>query len=272
MYSYDHPADPIGPEPSHHTPGQRAAWHQASATLSPAGRPGVRALPDGRLWLLRDAYAAETARAPRHPGKDLRLARLAALDATLGATRAAAETGAARKAGDHDRAARHAHLAASYRALHDFYQQREQTFTQAMTGRQEWEHATARSRQLAIAADAELRRRHPDRKIEPLRSAEPAPVNDAERQHPNLIPHPGNGEAAWIRDLEVQQQTFRTVMNEHKKLTIGKDAARGGLGRASLALRRWPDAILQQPKPEITPSAEISQRAAEHDIEPEAGD
>ena len=43
-----------------------------------------------------------------------------------------------------------------------------------MADRQEWEQATARSRHLAIAADAELRRRHPDRKIEPLRSAEPA--------------------------------------------------------------------------------------------------
>jgi len=44
-----------------------------------------------------------------------------------------------------------------------------------MTDRQEWEHATARSRHLAIAADAELRRRHPNQKIEALRSAEPAP-------------------------------------------------------------------------------------------------
>jgi hypothetical protein len=50
-----------------------------------------------------------------------------------------------------------------------------------MAGGQEWEQATARSRQLATAADAELRRRYPDRKIEPLRSVEPALVRDAER-------------------------------------------------------------------------------------------
>jgi hypothetical protein len=37
-----------------------------------------------------------------------------------------------------------------------------------MADRQEWDHATAFSRRLAIAADAELRRRHPDRKIEAL--------------------------------------------------------------------------------------------------------
>jgi len=33
----------------------------------------------------------------------------------------------------------------------------------------------------------------------------------------------------------------------------------------------WQDAILQTPKPQITPSAEILQLAAEYDIEPEAG-
>ena len=32
--------------------------------LSPSDGPSVGALPDGRLWLLRDAYAAETAWAP----------------------------------------------------------------------------------------------------------------------------------------------------------------------------------------------------------------
>jgi hypothetical protein len=45
-----------------------------------------------------------------------------------------------------------------------------------MADRQDWEHATAASRHLAIAADTELRRRHPDHKIEPLRSAETVPL------------------------------------------------------------------------------------------------
>jgi hypothetical protein len=76
-----HPGDPIGPEPGHQTPDQRAAWHEAFTTLSPADGPDARAMPDGRLWLLRDTYAAETAWAPRHTGKELRLARLAAFDA-----------------------------------------------------------------------------------------------------------------------------------------------------------------------------------------------
>jgi len=155
-YGYDHPDDPIGPEPSHQTPDQRAAWHQAFAALGPADGSGVRAMPDGQLWLLRDTYAAETAWAPRHVGKELRLARLGAFDAALGAIRADAEAQAARKAGDHHHAERHDTLAASYRALRDLYQQREHTLAQAMADRQDWEHATADSRHLAYAADTEL--------------------------------------------------------------------------------------------------------------------
>ena len=231
-------------------------------------------MPDGRLWLLRDAYAAETAWAPRHVGKELRLSRLGAFDAGLGAIRADAEAAAARKAGDHDRAGRHETLAASYRALRDHYQQREQTLAQAMADRQEWEHATDQSRHLAIAADAELRRRHPDQKIEPLRSAEPAPVSDTEREQLHPAPDRKLTEtAAWIRDLAAQHQAFRGKMDERQQLMVpGEDPDWAGLGEAFPPgghPRR--DAILQPPKPEITPSARILQLAAEHDTEPEAG-
>ena len=266
-YGYGHPDDPIGPEPSHQTPDQRAAWHQAFAALSPADGPGIRAMPDGQLWLLRDTYAAQTAWAPRHAGKELRLARLGAFDAALGAIRADAEAQAARKAGGHHHAGRHDTLAASYRALRDLYQQREHTLAQAMTDRQEWEHATAGSRHLAIAADAELRRRHPGHKIEPLRSAEPAPVTDTERDgRPSET-------ATRIGDLAAQHHAFRHRINQPQhRMTPRKDPDWAALGDT---LPSWwaprPDAILRPPKPEITPSAKILQLAAERDIELEAG-
>ena len=97
-------------------------------------------------------------------------------------------------------------------------------------------------------------------------------VSDAKRQHLDQILDQRNGQTARIRDQEVHQQASRTTMTEHHRVTPGKDIAWGGLGHASPALRtRWPDAILQPPKPEITPSAQILQLAAEHDIEPEAG-
>jgi hypothetical protein len=181
MYGYDHPGDPIGPEPSHETPDKRAAWHGAFAALRPTDGTDVRTIPDGRLWLIRDTYTVETAWTPRHVGKELRLSQLGAFDAGLGAIRADAEAAAARKADDHARTERHETLAASYRALRNHYQQRQHIFAEAMADRQEWEHATEQSRHLAIAADAELRRRHPHQQIELLHSAEQGPVSGSER-------------------------------------------------------------------------------------------
>ena len=266
-YGYDHSGDPIGPEPSHRTPDRRAAWQQAFAALGLADSPGVGAMPDGQLWLLRDTYAAQTAWAPRHVGKELRLARLGAFDAALGAIRADAEAQAGRKTGDHDHAGRHDTLAASYRVLRDLYQQREHTLAQAMADRQAWEHATAASRHLAIAADTELRRRHPGHKIEPLRSVEPAPITDTE-----LDGRPSET-ATRISDLAARHQAFRqrTGQRQHP-MTPRKDLDWAALGDT---LPSWwtprPDAILRLPKPEITPSAKMPQLTAEQDTELEAG-
>jgi hypothetical protein len=272
MYGYHHPGDPIGPEPSHQAPDQRAAWHQAFLALGPATGPDVRAMPDGRLWLLRDTYAAQIAWAPRHVGQELRLSRLGAFDAALSAIRAGAEAQAARKAGDHDRADRHQTLAASYRSLRDHYQQQEQTLAQAMANRQEWEHATAGSRSLAIAADAELRRRHPHQKIEPLRSGEPAAVSNTGREQLS----PGRDEklterVTRIRDLAAQRQACHAEMDEHPgRIVPGEDPLWGEFGDAFPDSRAsGPNAILQPPRPEIIPSARLLQLVAEHDTEPD---
>jgi hypothetical protein len=42
-----------------------------------------------------------------------------------------------------------------------------------MQDRELWDKLTEGGRRLAVQADLELRRRHPDRKIRPLESAEP---------------------------------------------------------------------------------------------------
>ena len=63
-------------------------------------------------------------------------------------------------------------------------------------------------------------------------------------------------------------------MDERQRLmTPGEDPDWADLGETfPPGGRRSRDAILQPPKPEITPSARILQLAAEHDTEPEAGD
>ena len=139
----------------------------------------------------------------------------------------------------------------------------------------EWEHATAHSRRLAIAADAELRRRHPDLRIKPLHSAEPAPVSDIDREELTLTPDKKIGEmAAWIRDLAAQRQAFREKIEERQGLMVpSEDPDWGDLGEAFPAWQApGRDAILQPPKPQIMPSARILQLAAGHDASPEAAD
>jgi hypothetical protein len=275
MYGHHHPTDPIGPEPTHDSPDQRAAWHEAFLAFGPADGPDVRGMPDGRLWLIRDTYAAETRWAPRHVGEELRLVRLGAANAELDAIRAGAEADSARKVGDLERAGRHEAWAASYRAMRDRYQVQEQIFAQTMADRTEWEHATEHSRHLAVAADVELRRRHPDQRVGPLRSAEPAPADEADREGLTLAPDEKIGEmAAWVSGLAAQRQAFREKIEERQALKVpAEDPDFEDLG---YAFPTWnppsKDAILQPPKPEIQPAAKILELAREPEADREAAD
>jgi conjugative relaxase-like TrwC/TraI family protein len=275
LTGYDHPADPIGPEPVAAAPDLRAAWHEALAALGPADGPEVRGMPDGMLAHLRDTYPIETAWAPQYVGDELRQVRAAAWDARLGAVRAAAEAQAAQHCGQPEEAARQQALAASYRAMHDAYAEREATFAAVMTDRADWDAATRAQRHLAVAADAELRRRHPARQYPPLRSAEPSSATQAQRDELTLtagepIPEPDQ----WIKDLAAQHRVFAEQLADRQSQIIpAEDPDYGDLGQA---FPRWPAparaAILQPPKPEIQASERILDRAREADLDREAAD
>ncbi len=273
MYGYDHPDDPIGPEPANDSPDMRAAWHEAFLALTPADGPDVRGMPDGRLWLIRDTYTAETQWAPPHAGRELRLVRLGAQNAEQEQVRAEAEAGAARKHDDHQRAAGHDFWAASYQAMGRCYRQQEETFAQTMHDREEWEQATAASRHLAIAATAELRRRHPGQCIEPLRSAEPALASPAEREELALALGTQIGEMAQrIQVLAAQRKAFREKLEQRQGLMIPReDPDCECLGQAfPPQAAREREAILRPPKPDIRPAAKILEAARERDATPEA--
>ena len=197
LSGYDHPADPIGPEPAAAAPDLRAAWHEALAALGPVDGPDVRGMPDGTLLHLRDTYPVETAWAPQWVGDELRQVRAGARDARLAAP-ARRRRGRSRRAAAATtrQAARQQALAASYQALHEAYRQRETVFAAVMADRADWEAATRAQRHLAVAADAELRRRHPGQQFTPLRSAEPAARHrrPARRAHPDRgTGHPRDG-------------------------------------------------------------------------------
>ena len=271
LSGYNHPTDPIGPEPVAAVPDARAAWHEALAALGPVDGPDVRGMPDGRLLHLRDTYPIETAWAPQYVGDELRQVRAAAWDARLASLRATADARAAQQHGDHDQAAKKHALAASYQALHEAYRQRETVFATVMADRADWEQATRTQRHLAIAADAELRRRHPEQHHPALRSAEPEPPTETQRAE--VTPTPGEM-GQWISDLAAAHRTFAARLADRQSLMIpSEDPGYGNLGQA---FPPWPradtDAILQPPKPEIRPSPLVLERAADRDADWEAAE
>ena len=275
LSGYDDPADPIGPEPAAAAPDVRAAWYQALAALGPAGGPDVRGMPDGRLLHLRDTYPIETGWAPRYVGDELRQVRAAAWDARLAGLRAAAEARTAAQRGDPGRAAAQRKLAAGYRALERAYRQRETVFAQTMADRADWDKATRAQRQLAVAADAEVRRRRPGQRFAALRSAEPEPATGAQHDELTLTPdQPPDQIDQWIKDLAAGHRTFAGQLADRYSQTVpSEDPDYANLGPAFPAWtspRREP--ILQPPKPEIPPSPRILDRAMDRDAGWEAAD
>jgi hypothetical protein len=139
-----------------------------------------------------------------------------------------------------------------------------------MVDRKDWELATRHQRQLAVAADAELRRRHPDQQLPPLRSAEPELVTQEQRAELTLttgeeVPQLGQ----WIKDLAAQRREFAGRLAERLSLLApAEDPDYEALGPAFPA---WAspdrDAILQPPKPQIQPSAQILERITGRDME-----
>jgi hypothetical protein len=89
-----------------------------------------------------------------------------------------------------------------------------------MADRADWDTATCAQRHQAVAADAELRRRHPDRQYPPLRSAEPAPSTQTQRD--DLTPTTGEQiqeTGQWIKDLAAQRGAFARKLADPQSLS-----------------------------------------------------
>ena len=191
-YGYAHPADLIGPAPGRACPEACAAWHAALAALGRVDGIDLRGCTDGDLWLRRGTYGRETAWAPPHVTEELRLMRVAQRDAHVKAVRAGRE---ARAAGDEEAAGRHRRLAQVWRALEAKAAREADMFAAVQETRRQWEAVTESTRRIAIAADLELRRRHPGMVIAPLR---PHPAETAGVLWPGP-PAPGADKEVWLQ-------------------------------------------------------------------------
>jgi hypothetical protein len=270
LFGYDDERQPIGPEPIADHPDKQALWHEAWQALGPVDGTDLRDRADGSLWLIRDQYQAETSWAPKHLGRELGYVRASVEDARLRVIRSQAEAEVARKAGDHELAARHDQQAERSRLQVSAYRMQEGIMAGLMGDRRAWEAATEPQRRLAVAADTELRRRYPDMTIEPLRSAEPAEVTDEQRAELDVLPEEQHEyqPPAWMRELAEARTAFKEKITERQDvMEPHEDPDYEDLGPAFPSWQQDDrDAVLQPPKPPIPPSDRLAER------EPEAGE
>jgi conjugative relaxase-like TrwC/TraI family protein len=170
MKGWHSPSDPIGPAPAVSAPEHRAAWHTALIALAKVDGINLSHLTEHQLHARRKLYAQETARAPLHPGRELRLSQLARDHAAVRASRARREASITT-----DTATKQQHLANAVRwtALRDRAAEAARLSEEAMATRQDWQRIAEPTLRIAQAADLELRRRDPWARLDLLKSMEP---------------------------------------------------------------------------------------------------
>jgi hypothetical protein len=213
MFAFNHPTESIGAEPGPISPDKRAMWYQAHVALD--GRTGheVGDMSDGALELRVRSFQAETAWAPRDVSLALGAVRRDLGDAQIEAVNRDAEARTARERGDGELAARHEELAASARAREQAYAGHEQVLAGLAGDRAQWDAATGRQRRVAVAAHRELARRHPDRELEPIKSAEPEPVRDTDTE---LDVERLRAERAEFADRLAERESMRVPEEDHE--------------------------------------------------------
>jgi conjugative relaxase-like TrwC/TraI family protein len=262
LYAFDHPTEAVGPEPTNDTPEKRAAWAEGFGAMTRTDEVDLRGRADGSLWHMRSTYAAETGWAPVHVGRELRALRVSASQAELAEMNARNQAEAARKRGDEEAAERQDAIAAAWQANGEVYRGHEGEFEQQQAARAEWEHHTAGSRHLAIAADSELRRRYPERDVPALVSAEPV-VTEQQYAELTALPSELTGEyrqPEWIGRMAEDRQTFAEKLAQRQNVEVPSEDHEYGSDEIA-----WPeraqverDQVLQPPRPLIKPAPEVT--------------
>jgi hypothetical protein len=240
-----HETDAIGSAPERGSPEQRASWHAAYTALHlPDERRELAAATDGELWSRRDAYAREAAWAPPYVADELRHAHLAEDRYRADAVRAWYRADAAANRAERAQARQEAE---GFSALAQEVGARRQALTEVAEARRRWHAATELTRQQALAADAELRRRHPDTELPPLHPADepgqPEPDAGADRtEHP---PEPATQRLSTARvDLQAALAAARKAeeLLAQRQHRADRDAE---LADADLMRRREAEALAE---------------------------
>jgi hypothetical protein len=218
-WGWTHPHEPIGPQPGQHSPEARTSWQAAAEALGYL--PGsLREHTDGKLWAWRSAFAREMAWAPPYKGDDLAMVRAEIRRTQIEADRARRNADAADVEDARQRLADRADVLARWA---DMTSDLEGRLADAQVAYDAWERATAPSRDRAVAADAELRRRYPDQIIEQLQAKPSAP--DAEGSTTRPVPSRAElAPEAWP-DLEPHADRFDQIALQLREISARLDEA-----------------------------------------------
>jgi len=288
MWGYDDPHEPIGPKPGQHSPEARAYWLAAAEALG--RQPGdLREHGDGQLWAWRSAFAREMAWAPPYKGADLAAVRGEIRRTQIEADRARRN---AEAAGTDDARQRLVDRAATLAQWEQMTRDLAARLAEAQAGYDAWETATAPTRDRAIAADAELRRRYPSQ--HPLRAVpepdatQPQPEPAAQQgaaapAAPDLGPHADKMDdvAARLREISARldEPALRKAQAAREKAAEitslhadpeDPDAAPTAAWKAELEARQR-EAVRHDPLPRV-PAAEAITAAEPTLTGPEAAD
>jgi hypothetical protein len=128
------------------------------------------------------------------------------------------------------------------------------------------------TRNLALRADAEYRRRCPDAELEPLSAGESE--QDAGTAEA-VLPEPLSEAEAADRAARMAQARERFQAEAEARANVlvpHEDPDLEPIGEAWLVRQSWArDAVLQPPKPEIRPAEGVLEASAARDAEQEAG-
>jgi hypothetical protein len=261
MYGYNSPADAICPEPGRTSPEARADWHTAFAAVGQIEGIDLRGCSDGQLHLYRAAYQQETSWAPPYVAEDLRLARLQQRTAYENHIREQHEI---RAAADIEATSRHQSLAEAWNDMRETAASLVNQLAQADQTRRRWETLTEPSRQMALAANRELRRRRPDKVLTPPGLVEASPSQGQRDEECHQVPAIVSDQA-WedlIVRVAAMTEQARAAEAKLKALRgIRSSAANPGALHVVSAGQVFPnprrDAIVQPARPYITPASQI---------------
>lgn len=167
---YDSEVEAVGPAPERGSPELRASWQDAFAALRmPELGRELAAAADGELIVRRADYEREARWAPPYVARELREAFIAEDTYRADAVIAWHRVDATGDPGERESARCDAE---GLTAVVQEVGERREALAEIDQARRAWHEATEESRQRALAADTELRRRHPGIDLPPLHGGE----------------------------------------------------------------------------------------------------